>query len=39
MELYVMISRARERLFIIYSGADTPPILELFPNDLIERRQ
>jgi len=38
MELYVILSRARDRLFILFSGDDRPPILELFPDDLIEFR-
>ncbi len=38
MELYVILSRARSRLFILYSGDDRPPILKLFPDDLTEVR-
>lgn len=38
MELYVMVSRARDQLFVMYSGTDEPPVLDLFPEELIEKR-
>jgi DNA helicase IV len=38
MKLYVMISRARDQLYVMYSGDDEPPILELFPDELVEMR-
>lgn len=38
MQFYVLISRAREQLFLMYSGADEPRILTAFPRDLMEWR-
>ena len=38
MRFYVLISRAREQLFLMYSGADEPRILTAFPRDLMEWR-
>lgn len=39
MELYVIISRARDQLYVLFSGDDEPPVLDLFPDDLVETRQ
>jgi superfamily I DNA/RNA helicase len=38
MQMYVLLSRAREELFLLYSGEE-PPLLDHFPDELIERRQ
>ena len=35
MELYVLASRARERLQFSFSGTGRPPILKLLPPDLV----
>lgn len=37
MSLYVLLSRARDHLFLLYSGEDEPPLFSLFPNDLVRR--
>lgn len=36
MKFYVLVSRARERLFLGFSGQDQPRILEMFPKELLE---
>ena len=38
MSLYVMLSRPRHHLHLLFSGRDTPPLLRLLPDDLIEKR-
>jgi len=38
MKFYVLISRARDRLFLSYSGADEPRILPILPRNLLEWR-
>jgi superfamily I DNA/RNA helicase len=38
MQLYVLLSRARDHLYLLYSGTDEPPLLRLFPDDLIDKR-
>ena len=39
MKFYVLVSRAREELFVTYSGTERPELLDLFPEDLIEWRE
>jgi DNA helicase IV len=39
MMFYVLLSRAREHLFITYSGSDKPKLLNLFPEELVEWRK
>jgi len=39
MKLYVLISRARKELFVCYSGSERPPLLDLFPEGLMEWRE
>jgi superfamily I DNA/RNA helicase len=39
MKFYVLVSRAREELFITYSGEERPELLDLFPEDLMEWRE
>jgi len=39
MMFYVLLSRAREHLFITYSGTDKPKLLKLFPDELVEWRK
>ena len=36
MKLYTMLSRARDQLFLTYSSALVPPLLESFPRDLLD---
>jgi DNA helicase IV len=38
MRLYVLISRAREKLYLLYSGGGEPPIVRLLPRELIDVR-
>jgi superfamily I DNA/RNA helicase len=38
MMFYVLISRAREHLFLCYSGKGAPKIVEAFPKELLEWR-
>jgi superfamily I DNA/RNA helicase len=38
MQFYVLLSRAREQLFLMYSGVDEPRVLTAFPKDLMEWR-
>jgi superfamily I DNA/RNA helicase len=38
MRMYVLISRARDQLFLSYSGHDVPPIVKAFPKELVEWR-
>lgn len=38
MLLYVLLSRPRDHLYLLYSGNDEPPLLRLFPDDLVEKR-
>src|SRR5690625_862496 len=38
MQLYVLLSRARDHLYLLYSGMDAPALLNLFPHDLIDNR-
>lgn len=38
MQMYVLISRAREQLFLSYSGEDPPAIVNQFPKELVEWR-
>jgi hypothetical protein len=38
MQMYVLISRAREQLFLSYSGLETPAIVKLFTKELLEWR-
>ena len=38
MRFYVLISRARDELYLMYSGIDEPRILSAFPADLVERQ-
>ncbi len=39
MKLYVLTSRARKELFVCYSGSERPPLLNLFPDELMEWRE
>lgn len=39
MRYYVLLSRARTQLFLSYSGAEEPAIIELFPVQMVERRK
>lgn len=39
MKLYVLVSRAREELFVTYSGSERPEVLDLFPENLMEVRE
>jgi hypothetical protein len=36
---YVMTSRARDALFIIWSGTAEPSFLKLLPDALVDRRK
>ena len=36
MRFYVLVSRARENLFLMYSGDGEPAVLSAFPRDLLE---
>jgi DNA helicase IV len=36
MRMYVLLSRARELLVLSYSGRKPPPIVDLFPRELLE---
>jgi superfamily I DNA/RNA helicase len=36
MRFYVMISRAREMLYIAYSGDERPALMDAFPKDLMD---
>jgi superfamily I DNA/RNA helicase len=36
MKFYVLISRAREELYLMYSGDGEPSVLSAFPPDLVE---
>lgn len=38
MKFYVLISRARDHLFLSYSGLDEPRIVQMFPKELLEWR-
>lgn len=38
MKFYVLISRAREMLYLMYSGEGEPRVLEAFPPELVEYR-
>jgi len=38
MLFYVLLSRAREYLYLLYSGTGSPSIFDLIPEDLIESR-
>ena len=38
MTLYVMLSRARDQLFLTYSGDKAAPTVAMFPSDLMEWR-
>lgn len=38
MQMYVLISRARDELFLLYSGSERPELLEKIPSDLVESR-
>jgi DNA helicase IV len=38
MKFYVLISRARESLYLSYSGDEEPKILEAFPKSLVDSR-
>jgi DNA helicase IV len=38
MLFYVLLSRAREQLFLTYSGQNEPSLLKLFPRQLVEWR-
>jgi superfamily I DNA/RNA helicase len=38
MKFYVLVSRAREELYLSYSGIGEPAIINLIPPDLVERR-
>jgi DNA helicase IV len=37
MKFYVLVSRAREELYLMYSGDGEPSVLSAFPRDLLER--
>jgi DNA helicase IV len=36
MKFYVLVSRAREELYLMYSGDGAPSVLSVFPRDLME---
>jgi DNA helicase IV len=36
MKFYVLVSRARDELFLMYSGDGEPSVLSAFPRDLVE---
>lgn len=36
MKFYVLVSRAREDLYLMYSGDGEPSVLSVFPRDLLE---
>ena len=38
MMFYVLLARAREHLFLCYSGKGAPKIVQAFPKDLLESR-
>ena len=38
MQMYVLISRARDQLFLSYSGKDKPPIIDILPKEFVEWR-
>ncbi len=38
MMFYVLISRARDDLYLMYSGVEEPRVLKAFPPDLVERQ-
>jgi superfamily I DNA/RNA helicase len=38
MQMYVLISRARDQLFLSYSGKDKPAIIDILPKELVEWR-
>lgn len=38
MQMYVLISRARDQLFLAYSGKDKPAIIDILPKELVEWR-
>lgn len=38
MQMYVLVSRARDELFLMYSGTERPELLKSIPADLIEAR-
>lgn len=38
MSLYVMLSRPRNHLYLLFSGSDVPALLQTLPDDLIDQR-
>ena len=36
MRFYVLVSRARDELFLMFSGTEEPEVLDAFPRDLVE---
>lgn len=38
MKFYVLVSRARDELYLSYSGKGEPSIIKLIPENLVERR-